>query len=221
MYLLDNELWFPDVSLANSEGILAVGGDLSLERLILAYHNGIFPWYDEQGPILWWAPPMRMVVIPKTYKPPKSLKAFIKRSTFEITFNQCFEDVIRHCQKSPRKDGDGTWINEDIVNSFTKLHQIGLAKSVEVWQNGELVGGLYGLDLGHVFCGESMFSLVSNSSKTAFVWLVDYLKARDYKLLDCQIYNDHLALLGAFEIEREEFMKILEQDSQDCSHKQT
>jgi len=210
MYFLSKELYFPPVEEANYEGILAVGGDLSIERLLLAYTNGIFPWYDSDDPILWWAPPQRMVVNPKDYKAPKSLKNIINRNLFEVTINQDFANVISNCQKIERKGQEGTWISEKIVDSYTQLHHLGKAISFEVWQNNELVGGLYGVDLGHVFCGESMFSKVPNASKVAFVKLIDYLKEHNYLLLDCQVHNDHLEKLGAFEISRDLFMKILQ-----------
>ncbi len=209
MYILDKELWFPPVEMANPDGILAIGGDLSGERLLLAYRNGIFPWNNPGEMLLWWAPPKRMVVVPETYSPPKSMRQFLKKSPFEITFNQAFEAVITNCRYAPRIDQDGTWIGDKIVESFTELHHLGYTKSVEVWLEGELVGGLYGFDLGHVFCGESMFSFVSNASKSAFVALVNHLRENNYALLDCQVYNDHLALLGAFEIDRSAFMQIL------------
>ncbi|MFN3752479.1 leucyl/phenylalanyl-tRNA--protein transferase [Flavobacterium sp.] len=209
MHFLTKDLYFPPVDEASYEGVLAVGGDLSTERLLLAYRNGIFPWFNPDEPILWWSPPERMVVVPQLYKVSKSIRNLLNQKKFEITFNQNFEAVIRNCQQIDRKEQDGTWITDDIIESYTKLHQMGLAQSVEVWQNGELVGGLYGVDLGHVFCGESMFSKVSNASKIAFVTLVQYLKDNNYKLLDCQVHNDHLEKLGAFEISRETFIKVL------------
>ncbi|WP_284653722.1 leucyl/phenylalanyl-tRNA--protein transferase [Flavobacterium terrisoli] len=209
MHFLTKDLYFPPVDEASYEGILAVGGDLSTERLLLAYRSGIFPWFNEDEPILWWSPPERMVVVPQLYKVSKSIRNLLNRQQFEISFNQNFEEVIRNCQQIERKDQDGTWITEDIIESYTKLHEMGFAQSVEVWQNGELVGGLYGVDLGHVFCGESMFSKVPNASKIAFVTLVQHLKDNNYKLLDCQLHNDHLEKLGAVEISRETFIKVL------------
>ncbi|RKS00816.1 leucyl/phenylalanyl-tRNA--protein transferase [Flavobacterium sp. 102] len=209
MHFLTKDLYFPPVDEASYEGVLAVGGDLSTERLLLAYRNGIFPWFNPDEPILWWSPPERMVVVPQLYKVSKSIRNLLNQKKFEITFNQNFEAVIRNCQQIVRKDQDGTWITEDIIESYTKLHEMGFAQSVEVWQNGALVGGLYGVDLGHVFCGESMFSKVPNASKIAFVTLVQHLKDNNYKLLDCQLHNDHLEKLGAFEISRETFMKVL------------
>lgn len=209
MFFLTKDLFFPPVDEASYEGVLAIGGDLSVERLLLAYRSGIFPWFNEDEPILWWSPSERMVVVPQLYKVPKSIRNLINQKKFKVTFNQNFSEVIRNCQQIKRNGQDDTWISDDIIDSYTKLHELGFAKSVEVWQNDELVGGLYGVDLGHVFCGESMFSKVSNASKIAFVWLVNYLEENKYLLLDCQIHNDYLEQLGAFEISRETFMKVL------------
>ena len=209
MYFLTKELYFPPVEEASFEGILAVGGDLSVNRLLLAYRNGIFPWFSDDEPIFWWAPPERMVVNPMEYKVSKSLRNIINRNLFEVTINKNFNDVISNCQNAKRNGQEGTWITDDIIQSYTQLHQLGKAMSFEVWQNDELVGGLYGVDLGHVFCGESMFSKVPNASKVAFVKLIDYLKENNYKLLDCQLHNDHLEKLGAFEISRAIFMMVL------------
>ena len=212
MYFLSKDLYFPPVDEASYEGVLAIGGDLSVERLLLAYRNGIFPWFDEDEPILWWAPPERMVVVPSIYKISKSIRNLLNQNKFHVTFNQNFKDVITNCRQIERKEQEGTWISQDIIDSYTKLHEMGIAKSVEVWQNNELVGGLYGMDLGHVFCGESMFSKVPNASKIAFVTLINYLKENNYKLLDCQVHNDHLEKLGAIEISREVFMRVLKSE---------
>ena len=209
MYFLTKELFFPPVEDASYEGLLAVGGDLSVERLLLAYRSGIFPWFNEEDPILWWSPPERMVVVPHFYKVSKSIRNLLNQNKFKVTYNQNFRDVILNCQQISRKGQQDTWITDEIVESYIKLHEMGITKSVEVWQNEELVGGLYGVDLGHVFCGESMFSKVSNASKIAFVSLIHLLKEKNYKLLDCQLHNDHLEKLGAFEISREVFMKVL------------
>lgn len=211
MYLPKSLLYFPPAEKTHPSGIIALGGDLSVERLILAYQSGIFPWYDDQlEPITWWCPEQRMVVVPQEYKPSKSTRNIINRGIFSVTMNQNFEEVIKNCQTIRRSGQEGTWINNDIVKAYTKLHKIGLAKSVEVWQDDKLVGGLYGVDLGNgIFCGESMFSKVSNASKVAFAWLNTYLRENNYLLLDCQLYNDHLASLGAFEIDRKVFMQIL------------
>lgn len=209
MYFLTKELYFPPVEEASYDGILAVGGDLSAGRLLLAYQSGIFPWHNEDEPILWWAPPERMVVNPADYRISKSLRNILNRKIFEVTINRNFREVMLNCQKAVRKDQQGTWISDEIIEAYVRLHQMGKAMSFETWQNGELVGGLYGVDLGHVFCGESMFAKVPNASKVAFVKLVGYLREHHYKLLDCQLHNDHLEKLGAFEIPRETFMKII------------
>jgi len=209
MYYLSKELFFPSLAWVSDEGILAIGGDLSPERILLAYQNGIFPWFDKDEPILWWCPPKRMVVNPHDYKPPKSAKQLFNKHNFTITQNQSFEDVMRQCQKIKRQGQNDSWITDEMIESYLVLHKQGHAKSFEVWQNNQLVGGLYGIDLGQVFCGDSMFSLVSGASKVAFISLVDYLKNNNYRLLDCQIYNTHLALMGAFEIDRDFFLNIL------------
>ena len=209
MYFLSKELFFPPVDEASIEGVLAIGGDLSVERLQLAYRSGIFPWFNEDEPILWWSPPERMVVVPSIYKVSKSIRNLLNQNKFQVTFNQNFKEVISGCQQIERPGQDGTWLSDDFIASYTKLHEMGIAKSVEVWQNDELVGGLYGVDLGHIFCGESMFSKVPNASKIAFVTLVKRLKENNYKLLDCQVHNDHLENLGAIEVSREVFMRVL------------
>ena len=209
MYFITKDLFFPPVHEASADGLLAYGGDLSPERLLLAYQNGIFPWFEDDQPILWWSPNPRMVLYLEELIISKSMRNIINRKTFEITFNQNFREVIANCQNINREGQYGTWITNDMIEAYCKLHELGIAKSVEVWQEGVLVGGLYGVDLGHIFCGESMFSKVSNASKTAFISLVAQLKKEDYRLLDCQVYNDHLASLGCREIEREVFLNIL------------
>jgi len=209
MYFLSQEIFFPPVSETNSEGIIAIGGDLSPERLQLAYKSGIFPWFEEDEPIIWWSPNPRMVLFLDELVVSKSMRTILKRNTFKITFNQNFRDVISSCQKIKRDGQNGTWITTDMIEAYCKLNELGIAKSVEVWQNEELVGGLYGIDLGHVFCGESMFSKASNASKVAFITLANQLQKDNYKLLDCQVYNEHLESLGCREIEREEFISIL------------
>jgi leucyl/phenylalanyl-tRNA---protein transferase len=209
MIYLTKELFFPPVSQTTPQGILAAGGDLSPERLLLAYQNGIFPWYEDSDPILWWCPEQRMVLFPGEFKVSHSMRNIINQRVFHVTFNRAFKEVMQGCQTIKREGQHGTWITDEMIDSYCELHQMKKAISVEVWQNKQLVGGLYGVDLGHIFCGESMFSKVSNASKTAFAYLVDYLKTNNYKLLDCQIYNDHLDSLGCREIPREEFMKIL------------
>lgn len=209
MYFLSKELYFPPAETASTEGIVAVGGDLSPERLVLAYQLGIFPWFEDDEPILWWSPPERLVLFFDDLTISKSMRNIINRKQFKVTFNTAFRDVIVNCKKITRKDQAGTWITDNMVEAYCKLHELGIAKSVEVWENEELVGGLYGVDLGHVFCGESMFSKVSNASKLAFIALAKQLEMADYRLLDCQVYNDHLASLGCVEIDREDFLKVL------------
>ena len=209
MYYLSTDLFFPPVSHANSDGILAIGGDLSPKRLQLAYRSGIFPWFNEGEPIIWWSPNPRMVLFLDDLVVSKSMRNILNRNIFKVTFNQNFRDVISNCQQVKRDGQSGTWITNNMIEAYCKLHELGIAKSVEVWQNDQLVGGLYGVDLGHIFCGESMFSLVSNASKVAFISLVNQLKEKNYQLLDCQVYNEHLESLGCVEIERDEFMAIL------------
>ena len=209
MFLLDEDLWFPPVEYASEEGILAIGGDLSVERLLLAYRSGIFPWFNENEPIVWYSPDPRMVLFPEKLKVSKSMKQLIKSDKFTVTFNKDFAGVIANCKDIFRRGQGGTWITKEMQQAYINFHKQGYAKSVEVWQNDELVGGLYGIDLGSVFCGESMFSKVSNTSKLAFIMLVESLKRQQYKLVDCQVYTDHLASLGAEEIPRSEFLKYL------------
>ena len=209
MFLLSKDLVFPPVHLADKDGLLAIGGDLSLERLLLAYKSGIFPWYNPGEPIIWYSPNLRMVLFPKNLKISKSMKQIIRKNEFKITFNQNFKAVISNCKTIKRDGQGGTWITDEMQDAYLKLHEKGIAKSVEVWLENELVGGLYGIDLGTVFCGESMFSKISNTSKLAFIYLVQKLKKENYKLIDCQVYNPHLESLGADEISREEFLKYL------------
>ncbi len=209
MYFLNKELFFPPVSEADADGILAVGGDLSPERLLLAYYSGIFPWFDPKEPIFWWSPNPRMVLFFDELVVSKSMRNILNRNIFKVTFNKNFREVILNCQKIKRNGQSGTWITNEMIEAYCRLNELGKAKSVEVWQDEVLVGGLYGIDLGTVFCGESMFSKVPNASKVAFITLVNQLKETNYKLLDCQVYNNHLESLGCREIERDEFMKIL------------
>ena len=209
MYFLTHELFFPVVDEANSDGILAIGGDLSPERLLLAYKSGIFPWFEEGEPLFWWSPNPRMVLFLDELVVSKSMRNLLNRNIFTVTFNQNFREVISNCQKIKREGQNGTWITNDMIEAYCKLNELGIAKSVEVWQNQELVGGLYGVDLGHIFCGESMFSKVSNASKVAFIALVNQLKIANYKVLDCQVYNEHLESLGCREIHRSQFIEIL------------
>ena len=209
MQPLTNEICFPPVKTATADGLLAYGGDLSPERLLLAYQSGIFPWFEDGQPILWWSPNPRMVLFPEELIVSKSMRKIINNNSFEVTINQNFREVISNCRQIKRSGQNGTWITSEMIEAYCRLNELGIAKSVEVWRNGNLVGGLYGIDLGHVFCGESMFSKVSNASKVAFISLVDYLKVNKYKLLDCQVHNDHLETLGCRKIPRTAFLEIL------------
>ena len=209
MFFLDHKIVFPPVDLADEDGVLAIGGDLSIDRLLLAYKSGIFPWYNQGEPIVWYSPPKRMVLFPKELKISKSMHQIIRNGNFEVTFNKNFKVVITNCMQIERKDQSGTWITNEMLIAYQELHKIGIAKSVEVYENDILIGGLYGIDLGSVFCGESMFSTKSNASKIAFIYLVKKLQKENYSLIDCQVYNDHLASLGAREIPRKDFKKHL------------
>lgn len=203
---------FPPVETANSVGLLAFGGDLSPQRLLKAYSRGIFPWYDSSQPILWWSPDPRMVLFPENLKISKSMKQVLKKDIFEVTFNKDFEKVIGNCAVAPREGQEGTWITPKMQEAYVELHRLGIAQSVEVWKEGELVGGLYGIYLKDkkVFCGESMFAKKSNASKFGFIKLVQKLQAEDVEIIDCQVYTDHLASLGAEEIPRSDFLKYLQ-----------
>ena len=211
MNFLTEELWFPNTEFATSDGLLAIGGNLSIERLLLAYNSGIFPWFEDDQPILWWSPDPRMVLFPDKFKVSKSLQKTLQSKKFRITFNQNFEQVITNCANVPRRGQGGTWITKEMQEAYLALHTAGHAVSVEVWENNELVGGLYGIDLPEkkIFCGESMFSLVTDASKVAFYHLSEYVKSKDYKLIDCQIYNSHLESLGAEEIPRKSFFEYV------------
>lgn len=209
MYILTEELIFPPVEEASPEGFLAIGGDLSPERLLLAYKSGIFPWFSDDEPIIWWSPDPRMVLFPEDLKVSKSMKQLLRKNAFKVTYNQAFIEVIEACADIHRPGQDDTWITEDMKAAYIELHELGYAISVEVWQNEQLVGGIYGIDLGHIFCGESMFSKVSNASKYGFIHLVKLLQKNGCQLIDCQIHTDHLASLGAIEVPREVFLSYL------------
>jgi len=202
---------FPSVEFANPDGLLAMGGDLSVERLLDAYNHGIFPWYDASEPILWWSPDPRMVLFPENLKVSKSMRQLFKKESFQVTFNQDFSGVIENCAVIKRVGQNGTWITQEIKDAYLKLHHMGIVQSVEVWQNKELVGGLYGIYLKEkkIFCGESMFAKVSNASKYGFITYVNKLKEEGVSLIDCQIYTEHLNSLGASEIPRKEFLSFL------------
>ena len=213
MIWLSEKIEFPPYEFTTKDGIIALGGDLSSKRLIYAYQNGIFPWFSEGEPIVWYCPEKRMVLFPEELRISKSMKKFIRKNEFLITENKAFEEVIFNCKSIERNEGLGTWITNDMEQAYVNLHKDGIAKSIEVWRfldvdkkEKELVGGLYGLEINSVFCGESMFSKVSNTSKLAFIHLV---KNKKHQLIDCQVYNKHLASLGAKEIKRNEFLKFL------------
>lgn len=204
-----DKIVFPNPALAEADGLLAIGGDLSPQRLLLAYQNGIFPWFSEEDPICWYAPHERCVIFPEHMHISKRMRKNIRNNVFEITYDQAFGEVIRNCAEIKRKDQPGTWITTSMQEAYTMMHQLGHAHSVEVWHNKKLAGGLYGMVINKVFCGESMFSRVSNASKTALMWLAH---TGWFGLIDCQLPNDHLMSLGAEMISREEYMKILKQE---------
>jgi leucyl/phenylalanyl-tRNA--protein transferase len=209
LYYLDNNLWFPPVEEALSDGLLAAGGDLSIERLLLAYQNGIFPWYNEDEIPMWWSPDPRFVLFPDELKVSKSMQQLMKKEYFEFRTDTAFEQVIHNCGSISRKGMDGTWISEDIVAAYTKLYHLGYAHSAEAWRNGKLAGGMYGVKLGKVFFGESMFSKESNASKFAFIKWVEHLKEQGVMLIDCQVHTGHLESLGAKMIPRKRFITLL------------
>lgn len=207
MKFLGKAIEFPEHDKATTDGLLAIGGDLSLERLIHAYAHGIFPWFNDEDPILWWSPDPRFVLFPQDLKVSKSMMQFLRNTTYQITENKAFDKVITQCAAIKRDDQYGTWIGKNMIDAYINLHRAGFAKSVEVWDQNQLVGGLYGVDLGNkVFCGESMFSLKSNSSKMAFIYLA---QSNQYRLIDCQLHTKHLESLGAKYISRQAFLKYL------------
>ncbi|MEL6133379.1 MAG: leucyl/phenylalanyl-tRNA--protein transferase [Bacteroidota bacterium] len=209
VYSLPEDPVFPSPQLAEPDGLLAIGGDLSVKRLVRGYAMGIFPWYNEDEPILWWSPDPRFVLYPDQLKVSKSMKQVLRKDTFQITYDQDFSQVIRNCRQIPRPGQDGTWITPEMLAAYEALHKEGLAHSVEVWQDKKLVGGLYGVSLGKCFFGESMFSKASNASKAGFITLVQDLIKKDFQLIDCQIYTAHLASLGAVSISRLTFLEHL------------
>ncbi|MDB5029951.1 leucyl/phenylalanyl-tRNA--protein transferase [Mucilaginibacter sp.] len=206
IFRLNKHLQFPNPELAEPDGLLAVGGDLSTERLMLAYQQGIFPWYSDDTPILWYSPHERFVLYPDELLISSSMKRVLNSNRFKVTYNQCFADVIEACSSVERKDQDGTWITNDMKAAYIKLHHEGHAHSIEIWQENELIGGMYGIAVGDIFCGESMFSKVSNASKTAVIALC---QSKKYKLLDCQVHSDHMESMGARMITRKEYMAML------------
>lgn len=207
MYFLNDKIEFPPLSESSVDGLLAIGGDLSSERLLYAYGKGIFPWFDAQEPILWWSPDPRFVIFPDELKVSKSMKRLQKKKPFKVTVNKEFDNVISECAKAKRPGQKGTWITDSMIGAYIKMHALGYAKSIEVWQDNELVGGLYGIDMGNgVFCGESMFAKVSNASKYGFI---EFVQNSDYKLIDCQLHTNHLESLGGRHIPRADFIKYL------------
>ncbi|RZN82298.1 MAG: leucyl/phenylalanyl-tRNA--protein transferase [Winogradskyella sp.] len=207
MYFLTDKIEFPHVSEASADGLLAIGGDLSSKRLLHAYKNGIFPWFEIDEPVLWWSPDPRFVIYPSELKVSKSMKQLFKKRQFKVTMNQAFEDVISNCAAKVREGQDGTWITNTMIEAYTKLHKLGYATSVEVWQGKDLVGGLYGVDIGNkVFCGESMFAKKSNASKYGFI---HFIQSSEYNIVDCQLHTKHLESLGGKHISRQEFLKFL------------
>ena len=209
LFILDKRLYFPPPHLAEKDGLLAIGGDLSPDRLLLAYKQGIFPWY-EMDPILWWSPNPRFVLFPEELRISKNVRPLLKKKELHFTINKAFKKVITECKKIPRPGQDGTWITEEEENAYTHMYKLGHALSAEVWKENELVGGLYGIRLGKVFFGESMFSKISNASRYAFVKYVDYLKSVGVALIDCQVYTEYLESFGARMIDGKEFSSLLE-----------
>lgn len=208
LFYLSEELSFPSPHHASAEGLLAVGGDLSPQRLILAYTMGIFPWYSRGEPILWWSPDPRLILYPGDFHMSRSLKRVVRKQAFQITFDTAFEKVVAHCGEK-RAGSEGTWIVPEMAEAYVRLHQMGVAHSVEAWQDGVLAGGLYGISLGGCFFGESMFSRTSNASKVALAALMRFVQKKDFDLVDCQVTTDHLLRLGANEVSREVFLQML------------
>ncbi len=209
VHRLPRTIAFPDPSLAEPDGLLAVGGDLSPRRLVAAYALGIFPWFSAETPILWWSPDPRLVLIPEELHVPRSLSRTLRRGPFTFTADRAFEAVIRRCSETPRPGQDGTWITEEMVDAYLRLHHLGLAHSFEAWEGANLAGGLYGVSLGAAFFGESMFSDRPDASKAAFVRSVEFLAARGIGLVDCQVRTDHLVRFGARELPRADFLARL------------
>lgn len=206
--LNSEELWFPPAEDALEDGLLALGADLSTDRLLLAYRNGIFPWFDDEVP-MWWCPDPRFVLYPDELKVSKSMKQVMKKGSFEFRINTAFKKVIANCKAVEREGQNGTWITDEVEVAYTQMHQLGYAHSAETWLDSELVGGLYGIRLGNIFFGESMFSHVSNASKFAFIKYIEQLKAEGVVLIDCQVYTEHLESLGARMVSRSLFLGIL------------
>ncbi|MES2627802.1 MAG: leucyl/phenylalanyl-tRNA--protein transferase [Bacteroidota bacterium] len=211
MNFLQTPVTFPNPRTADRNGIVGIGGDLQVATLVQAYTKGIFPWFSESDPMpVWWSPPERMILIPGEEKVSKSMKQVLKKGTVECSFDEAFEAVIRNCAYAERPDQDGTWITEEMIQAYLKLHEAGYAHSIEVWRDDLLIGGLYGVAVGKAFCGESMFSAEPNASKIAFIKLCQWLKDHDFKILDCQNHTAHLESLGAYLVKREDYLTILQ-----------
>lgn len=214
LYLLTDEIVFPPPEFSLDDGLLAIGGDLREERLLLAYQMGIFPWYSQGDPILWWSPNPRLVLYPDELRISKSLRKVISKNVFQLTMDTAFEQVMRACAQVPRPNQDGTWILDEMLEAYSKLHHAGYAHSVEAWRDGVLAGGLYGISLGRCFFGESMFARQSNASKVALYALVEHVKPLGFDLIDCQITTGHLLRLGAREIPKSQFLAKLKRSMQ-------
>lgn len=209
MFILNNDLVFPPLQMADEDGLLAIGGDLSTERLLLAYRSGIFPWYNEDEPICWWSPDPRFVLFPEELKVSNSMRTVLNNGKFRFTSNRAFTQVIQNCKTVTRNGQDGTWISPAMQKAYSNLHELGYAHSAETWLDGKLVGGLYGIRLGKIFFGESMFSLKPNASKFAFINYVRQLQKENVQMIDCQLHTNHLESLGARMIPRNDFVVIL------------
>ncbi len=212
MHILTKNISFPPLETADEDGFLAIGGDLSPERLLEAYRRGIFPWYNEDDPICWWSPDPRCVIFPDRLHISKSMQRILHTDQFQFTVNKAFEQVMKQCSTIKRKGEQGTWIHQEMIDAYTKLHEQGFAYSAEAWHEGKLVGGLYGLKMGKLFFGESMFSCITNASKFAFIKWVQLLQGEGVKLVDCQMHTNHLESLGAEMIPRHEFIKVINEN---------
>lgn len=220
LYFLHPEsLQFPPAHLADEEGLLAIGGDLSIERLLIAYSKGIFPWFNEGDPILWWSPDPRLILLPDCFHLSRRMARTIRHSPYHTTFDTAFEQVIHECARIPREAQDGTWITENMINAYTALHEEGFAHSVETWNNDTLIGGLYGVSIGKCFFGESMFSRQPNASKIALATLVDQARQWEFLFIDCQVTTEHLITLGACEIDRPRFLRLIEKGIKTPTHR--
>ena len=213
MFLLSDELKFPDPAKADREGLLAIGGDLNSERLMLAYRSGIFPWFIHDGVIYWFSPPQRFVLFCSEIKISRSMKRVLKSEKFSVTEDQAFDAVIRSCAQVHKETKGSTWIDDDFISAYNKMHETGRAHSIEVWHEGKLAGGMYGIAVGKIFCGESMFSIENNASKIALIYLCN---TKNYDMIDCQVYTSHMKTMGARFIPREEFLELVRKNGINC-----